>query len=145
MSSCKASHQIGHARSRCRNRYSGLASHASDTSCNEGCILLVTADHRLDGGIDQRIEYFVDLCSWHSKNIFRAAGLEHSHDDIRTCHCLCCCFCLHRFSFRTNYSALCRSFVVSTARFSFKNDPPSPTPPPHSKTARILPRNPFPL
>src|SRR6266849_2926642 len=145
MSGGQPSHQIGDARPRCRNRYSGLAGHASDPSRNEGCILLVTADHRLNRGIDQRIEYFVDLCAWHSKNIFRAPGLKHLHDDISTCHCLFCRLCLHRFSFRINYTAFCRSFIVTTARFSFKNDPASGRRTTYSKSVWIPTRNPFAL
>src|SRR6266404_3919077 len=141
MSSRQPGHQIGDARSRCRNGYSGLAGHASDASGDKRCILLVPANHRLNGGIDQRIEYLVDLCAWHSKNILRAPSLKSSHDDIRTCHCLFCCLCFHQFSFRTNYSALWRSFVVSTARFSFKNGPASGRRTSYSKSDWIPTRN----
>src|ERR1700740_88540 len=145
MSGSQPSHQIGDAGSRCCNRYSGLAGHASDPSCNEGCILLVTANHCLNLGIDQRIEYLVDLCARHSKNIFRAPRLKHSYDDVRTRDCLFCCLCLHRFSFRTYYSALWRSFVVSTARFSSKNDPASGRRTSYSNSVWIPMRNPFAL
>src|SRR5260370_10475396 len=146
MSSRQSGHQVRNAGSRCRNRYSGLGSHAPDASRNEGRILLVTADHRLNGGIDQRIEYFVDLCAWHSKNIFCTARFKHSDHDIGTCLCLRFRLCFHPVApFGTNYSALWRSFVVSTARVSFKHDPASGTRTSYSKSLWSPTRNPFAL
>jgi hypothetical protein len=88
MSRSQTSHEVRNARTRGGNCDSGLAGHASDTPGDEGGVLFVPADHRLNGGVAQGIEYFVDLCAGHSENIVRVPRLEHFDDNLRTCFCL---------------------------------------------------------
>src|ERR1700691_1146139 len=119
-------HEVRNTRTRGCNRHPGLAGHASDAPGDKSCILFVPADYRLNGGVAQGIEYFVNLCARHSKNIFRTLGLEYFDDDIRTCLRLFRYFCFHpTCSFWVNYSAFSSTSVVSMARFSCKNVPDS--------------------
>src|SRR6266849_89007 len=146
MSSRQPGHQIRNPGSGSRNRYPCFSRHQDDATCDEGCILLMTADHGLDGGIAQSVEYLVDLCAGHSKGIFCATRLKHSDKDIGTCHCLRFRLCFHLIApFGTTYSAFWRSFVVSTARFSFKNDPVSGRRTSYSQSIWIPTHNALPL
>src|SRR5271168_3366712 len=70
MSRSQTGHEVRNARTRCCNRHPGLAGHASNAPGDEGCILFVPADYRLNGGVAQGIEYFVNLAPGTPKTYF---------------------------------------------------------------------------
>lgn len=75
--------QVRDARAGSRDRDSRTSGHATDAARDESCILLVTAHDGLDRGIDQRVEYCVDLGSRHAEHVRDTVLLERANDQIR--------------------------------------------------------------
>src|ERR1700749_91519 len=84
ISGCKARDEVGDAGARSSDRDSGFAGHPSNAPSNEGCILLMPADDRLDRRVDERIEDLVDLCARNSEYPLHIMLFECFDDDICT-------------------------------------------------------------
>ena len=69
-------HQVRAARARRHQHDAGLAGEAAQAAGDEGGVLLVAADHRLDLRIDQRVEHRIDLGAGDAEDILDALRLE---------------------------------------------------------------------
>ncbi len=76
----KARDEIGDAGARSSDRYS-----SSDASSNKSCVLLMSADDRLDRRVNERIEDLVDLRARDSEDPLHIMLFERFDDDIRAC------------------------------------------------------------
>src|ERR1700751_4241077 len=75
--------EIRDSRARGGDRDPGLARHTTDTACNEGGILFVSANYGVDSGVDERIENSIDLSPWDSKDVGDSLRLKGPNNELR--------------------------------------------------------------
>jgi hypothetical protein len=80
----QARRQIGNTGTRRCDGNTRPARHAADAACNEGRVLLVPADHRLDLRVNKRIEDRVDLSAWHAEDMRHALHFQRTDDQFGT-------------------------------------------------------------
>src|ERR1700732_3885122 len=80
-----AGHEMGHARAGGRNSHTSLAGHAPNSTGNEGGVLFVPTHDSLDGGVNECIEYLVDLRSRDAEDPLNTLLLKCLGDNIRAC------------------------------------------------------------
>ena len=80
----QASHQVGTPRAGRDQGHPRLARHAADAARDERGILFVPADHRLDPGVQQRVEHLVDLRAGNAEDELDALRLQTLHQHRRT-------------------------------------------------------------
>jgi len=79
-------HQVRAARAGRHQHDSGLAGDAAQAAGDEGCVLLVAADHRLDLRIDQRVEHRIDLGAGDAEHVLDALRFEVLHQKLSAVH-----------------------------------------------------------
>src|ERR1700736_5920551 len=79
---CDAGHEIGHAWAGGRNSHTSLAGHAPNSTGNEGGVLFVPTHDNLDGGVDECIEYLIDLRSRNAEDPLNTLLLKCLDDNI---------------------------------------------------------------
>ncbi len=80
----QARRQIGDTGSRGCDGDASLAGHAADAASNEGRVLLMPADDRLDRRVNKRIEYRVDLGARNAKDMCHALHFQSADDQFGT-------------------------------------------------------------
>ena len=78
----EAGHQVGAARAGRDQRHARLAGHAADPAGDEGGVLLVAADDRLDPRVQQRVEHLVDLRAGDAEDVLDALRLQTLHQQF---------------------------------------------------------------
>src|SRR5215469_18208489 len=75
----EACHKVRATWPRSHECHSCFPGHAANAARHEGCILLMSADDRLDLRIDECVKHLVDLCSGYAEDILDSLCLQTLH------------------------------------------------------------------